>query len=247
MKNVLIPLGLSIAATTVAANDVGASEERPFAFYEELMEGDDTFTEIYCLEQSAGLVSLASFGRAKTVGLVSLTIVNVTYDSGDVEHLEIGYSGFSGRDTNATLMTQFVSHVENAFEPYGRAVDVSIGESVGKVRAECFRNNMDDGAKAFQRATGHCEGKATTFARAMFGPDILQLHCNMKVKGREYPIITSTNCSVTSSADFKYNAQYAATFLDVIEESNPVKGVSSLLKVYAGRMATILDVAKMCK
>ena len=92
-----------------------------------------------------------------------------------------------------------------------------------------------------------CSAESESYIAAVHGNYISQFYCNIRVKGRSFPIFIQVNCSVNADAKFEFNRMFELTDLRALEPSSVVEGFKRMLDDYARELSRIYELAKTCK
>lgn len=183
------------------------------------------------------------FSRTEKIGLISLSITDMEFESGDADSLNVSYSGYriSTKIFNEKLYSDFIASIAKHNEKL--EIDLSIDKSRDEKFRQCLRSSGQSKFSDMQR----CSAEADAFVGAKYGNAIGQFYCRIKIKRREFPILSYSECVVRSDNELRYRQSFLElTDLNYFEPSTVQEGITRMLDQHVKSLSEVFVLAKQC-
>jgi len=192
----------------------------------------------YCLRHNSKVQNIDYWAR------VHLSIDDFDYGSGDTEFLGLGAKtkGFSvGLEVDPDIYNEFFSYVKLTLikdQPFHD------GKKGYEKRFAEFHKANKKGDPKFYKKWRKLE---TLRAQKLFGKIPGQIYCNVAIKGREFPILYHTACSLSAEEMMRYDQLLEVKNLDYSDKDSLKKKLVNDLKSYVAKLVKIREQINECK
>ncbi len=175
---------------------------------------------------------------------VQLSINDFDYKSGDTEFLGLGTKkkGFSvGLEVDPDIYKEFFSYVKQALIQEKPFHDGTEGYDARFAKFHKTNKKNDPNFHKKWRS------QESIRAKKLFGKYPGQVYCNVRVKGREFPIMYHTACSLSAEEPMRYDRLLEVKNLDNSDRESLEKKLVNDLKSYVDKLVKIREQINECK
>ncbi len=223
----------AITCFALAASMLSSAAQASSDKYTRMLNSDNNY---FCLDSER-----YRFKRATTIGKISLSVRDFDYNSGDAEFLNaaVTQTNLMKQKSNQNIMSKYVKSVQENFS--GLNISLNIAEQASDKFLDCLKNN--NGNDQFTI----CQAEQESFVASKFGNEIVSIFCNLRIKGRKFPILVYSKCSIDASSEMSWNFGQEIDDIHALEPSSIEAGVTRILDNHIRELSKIIPLANRCE
>lgn len=181
------------------------------------------------------------------------------YNYGTIKNIvkpHLSISGWSGDNANAAaalklevsrnkgseLLKVFEDKVQSATGFLGIKYSPDITEDYDTRYSSCLKSLRKEGYDRFKK----CRAKIASEIGSIYGERLGKVYCNVRLKGKEFPVMAHARCSIRFGPDFSYNRSQELEFLNYFSPEVGPQAMEKLLEKYAENISEIVTLGKRC-